>query len=50
MFLIVFPPKRKHVNNIQPVVTLYKLHPESVPSDIVGILPTKVFGSSVHLH
>ena len=33
------PKENKHCNiNIQPVVTLCKLHPESVPSDIVGIL------------
>ena len=32
------PKEKKHCNNIQAVVTLYKLYPESVLSDIVGIL------------
>ena len=55
-WLGVFPQKKTtSCNNIQPVVTLYKLHPESVPSDNVGMLemlnwPTKVCGSSSHLH
>ena len=42
------PKENKHCKNIQPVVTLYKLHPESVPSDIVGIL--EMFNWQLNAH
>ena len=42
MVLIVFPQKKT------TVVTLYQLHPESVPSDIMGILELFNWQSNAH--